>query len=89
MFKYVLACNDSLFSESSDFQLETTMIHVPRNANVTVRINLMMDNVALEPNETVRLRLVPTSQLETGEILLDTFDITIRDTDSKLSYLCL
>ena len=65
------------------------MIHVPRNADVTVRINLMMDNVALEPNETVRLRLVPTSQLETGEILLDTFDITIRDTDSKLSYLCL
>ena len=49
----------------------------------------MMDNVALEPNETVRLRLVPTSQLETGEILLDTIDITILDSDSKLSYLCL
>ena len=65
------------------------MIRVLLTTNVNVRINLMMDNVALEPNETVRLRLVPTSQLETGEILLDTIDITILDSDSKLSYLCL
>ena len=65
------------------------MIRVLLTTNVNVRINLMMDNVALEPNETVRLRLVPTSQLETGEIVLDTIDITILDSDSKLSYLCL
>ena len=65
------------------------MIRALRTTNVNVRINLMMDNVALEPNETVRLRLVPTSQLETGEILLDTIDIIILDSDSKLSYLCL
>lgn len=65
------------------------MIRVLLTTNVSVRINLMMDNVALEPNETVRLRLVPTSQLETGEIVLDTIDITILDSDSKLSYLCL
>ena len=65
------------------------MIRALRTTNVNVRINLMMDNVALEPNETVRLRLVPTSQLETGEILLDTIDIIILDSDSTLSYLCL
>lgn len=71
-------------SESSDFYLASTSIRVTPTTPAIVNITFTRDNIALEPNETVRLRFIPTLIPELGEFLLDTIDITIIDTDSEL-----
>ena len=69
--------------ENSDFQLTPTSILVTPTTPAIIQITLLRDNVALEPNETVRLQFMPEFAPQVGEILLDTIDVTIRDTDSK------
>lgn len=76
-------CLRFFFIENSDFQLVTTSILVTPTTPAIVQITLLRDNVALEPNETVRLRFMQTVNTEVGEFLLNTIDVTIRDTDSK------
>ena len=71
------------FLASSDFQLAQTSIRVTTTTPANVLITFTRDNVALEPNETVRLQFIPDFTPQVGETLLDTIDVTIRDTDSK------
>ena len=71
-------------SESSDFQLAPTSIHVTQTTPAIVNITFTRDNIALEPNETVRLRFIQPFTPLLGEFLLDTIDMTIINTDSEL-----
>lgn len=71
-------------SETSDFQVAPTSVRVTPTKPAIVQVTFTRDNIALEPNETVRLRFTPRFTPPIGEILLDTIDITIIDTDSKL-----
>jgi len=50
-----------------------------------VEVNFIMDGIALEPNETVSLRFLPTVSVPVQEVLLDTIELTINDVDSKSS----
>ena len=50
-----------------------------------VEVNFIMDGIALEPNETVSLRFLPTVSVPIQEVLLDTIELTISDVDSKSS----
>ena len=71
-------------SESSNFQVAPTSIYVTPTTPAIVQVTFTRDNIAQESNETVCLRLIPLSILQLGEILLDTIDITIIDTESEL-----
>ena len=71
-------------SESNDFQVAPTSIHVTPTTPAIVQVTFTRDNIAQEPNKTVRLRFTPQFTSPIGEILLDTIDITVIDTDSKL-----
>ena len=74
--------NDYIVSTTNVMSLFNTPI--PRG---NVEFILIVDNVALENNETFSLRLVPSTNttLPTGEgvFFLDTLGVTIVDTDSE------
>ena len=56
--------------------------------NAVVEVTFEIDNIALEPQESLRLTLEPTnfdSQSQTAsEIIMSTIDLTIIDSDGRL-----
>lgn len=55
--------------------------------NAVVEVTFEIDNVALEPQESLRLTLVPTN-IDSGsqggnEFLISTIDLTIIDSDGR------
>ena len=72
-------------SGTDDFQVTPSTVTVTPMTPAIVEVNFIMDGIALEPNETVSLRFLPTVSVPIQEVLLDTIELTISDVDSKSS----
>ena len=73
---------------SNDYTVNNIQsLDVRPNRNATVQLTLRVDNVALEPDETLSLRLIPTNPLAinpgSNAFLLETIQITVEDSDGK------
>lgn len=72
-------------SGTNDFQVTPSTVTFTTTTTAIVEVNFIMDGIALEPNETVSLRFLPTVNPFFQEVLLDTIELTITDVDSKSS----
>ncbi len=74
------------FSDANDITLTDPNLNL-NGRDFSAIINVRPDNTALEVGDTLQLILQPSGILAPNEIILDTLDVTIIDTDSTFYYL--
>ena len=71
--------------QTDDFFIEDKTVTVRGSGTTSLQVIFRVDGVALEPDETFRLRLTTTPNLESEDaFIIDTLNVTIQDPDSKI-----
>ena len=87
-------CHFYCIVQPGDFRVSSaTRLRPSSTRNVTVQVTFENDNVALEPPETFRLRLMPftpdSGPLAANEFFLNDIELTIIDSTGKFIISCL
>lgn len=66
-----------------DYTLINTMVSISGSRNATVMVNVRVDGISPEEDESFQLRLVPNPLLSVALFCIDELNVTIEDGDGK------